>query len=48
MLFTVLLSLVAGLAFRKKFPGGALFYIAVASLIMPSIVVSLGIGLQSA
>jgi putative spermidine/putrescine transport system permease protein len=47
MLFTVLLSLGAGLAFRKKFAGSALlFYTSVASLIMPSIVVSLGIGLQ--
>ena len=47
MAFTVLLSLGAGLAFRKKFAGSALlFYTSVASLIMPSIVVSLGIGLQ--
>jgi putative spermidine/putrescine transport system permease protein len=47
MVFTVLLSLGAGLAFRKKFAGSALlFYTSVASLIMPSIVVSLGIGLQ--
>lgn len=47
MLFTVLLALGAGLAFRKKFKGsGLLFYTSVASLIMPSIVVSLGIGLQ--
>ena len=44
---TVLLSLGAGLAFRRKFSGsGTLFYTSVASLIMPSIVVSLGIGLQ--
>jgi len=47
MLFTVLLSLGAGLAFRRKFSGSAtLFYTSVASLIVPSIVVSLGIGLQ--
>jgi putative spermidine/putrescine transport system permease protein len=47
MLFTVLLSLSAGLAFRKKLVGGnVLFYVTVASLIMPSIIVSLGIGLQ--
>ena len=47
MTLTVLLSLGAGLAFRKKFTGaGLLFYTSVASLIMPSIVVSLGIGLQ--
>jgi putative spermidine/putrescine transport system permease protein len=44
---TVLFSLGAGLAFRKRFKGSTiLFYTAVASLIMPSIVVSLGIGLQ--
>ncbi len=47
MALTVLLSLLAGLAFRKKLAGGeALFYVTVASLIMPSIIVSLGIGLQ--
>ena len=47
MLVTVVLSVLAGLAFRKKLRGGdALFYVAVASLIMPSIIVSLGIGLQ--
>jgi len=44
---TVLLSLLAGLAFRKGFRGsGMLFYASVASLIMPSIIISLGIGLQ--
>jgi len=47
MLLTVVLSVLAGLAFRKRLAGGnALFYVAVASLIMPSIIVSLGIGLQ--
>jgi putative spermidine/putrescine transport system permease protein len=47
MVLTVLLSLSAGLAFRKKLVGGdLLFYVTVASLIMPSIIVSLGIGLQ--
>jgi putative spermidine/putrescine transport system permease protein len=45
MLLTVTISFLAGLAFRRRFVGaGALFYIAVASLIMPSVVVSLGIG----
>ena len=45
MLITVTLSFLAGLGFRKRFAGsGALFYVAVASLIMPSVVVSLGIG----
>ena len=44
---TVLLALSAGLAFRKRFAGGsALFLVTVASLIVPSIVVSLGIGLE--
>jgi putative spermidine/putrescine transport system permease protein len=47
MLMTMLMSVLAGLAFRKKLRGGdALFYVTVASLIMPSIIVSLGIGLQ--
>ena len=47
MASTVLCSVLAGLAFRKKLRGGnALFYVTVASLIMPSIIVSLGIGLQ--
>jgi len=47
MVLTVLLSLLAGLAYRKKLPGGTLlFYLVVASLIMPSIIVSLGIGLM--
>lgn len=47
MLLTVLFSLMAGLAFRKGFKGsGLLFYSSVASLIMPSIIISLGIGLQ--
>ena len=47
MSFTVLLSLSAGLAFRKKFFGSdLLFYTTVASLIVPSIVLSLGIALE--
>jgi len=45
MVLTVVLSFLAGLAFRTAFYGSsAVFYIAVASLIMPSVVVSLGIG----
>ena len=45
MLCTVVLSVLAGLAFRKKLSGGnTLFFVTVASLIMPSIIVSLGIG----
>jgi putative spermidine/putrescine transport system permease protein len=47
MLFTVVLSVLAGLAFRKKLAGGnGVFFVVVASLIMPSIIVSLGIGLE--
>lgn len=47
MALTVVLSVLAGLAFRKKLrAGNTLFYVTVASLIMPSIIVSLGIGLQ--
>src|SRR5947208_9482577 len=47
MILTVLLSLLAGLAFRKRFVGSnLLFYVTVASLIVPSIVTSLGIALQ--
>ena len=47
MALTVLLSMLAGLAFRNRLAGGnLLFYVTVASLIMPSIIVSLGIGLQ--
>ncbi|MFO1036883.1 MAG: ABC transporter permease [Geminicoccaceae bacterium] len=45
MVLTVLISFLAGLAFRRRFFGsGFLFYTVVASLIMPSVVVSLGIG----
>jgi putative spermidine/putrescine transport system permease protein len=46
MIVTVVVSLSAGLAFRRRFRGATvLFYLAVASLIVPSILVSLGIGL---
>ena len=47
MILTVVLSLSAGLAFRKRFRGaGVLFYVTIASLIVPSIVTSLGIALE--
>jgi putative spermidine/putrescine transport system permease protein len=47
MLLTVVVAFFAGLAFRKHFRGESLlFTVAVASLIVPSIVVSLGIGLE--
>jgi putative spermidine/putrescine transport system permease protein len=43
---TVLVSLAAGMAFRRRFPGSTvLFYLTLASLIVPSILVSLGVGL---
>jgi putative spermidine/putrescine transport system permease protein len=47
MVLTVVFSVMAGLAFRHRFRGAsALFYTAIASLIMPSIVISLGIALE--
>lgn len=47
MVLTVVFSVLAGLAFRKRLWGGnTLFFVVVASLIMPSIIVSLGIGLE--
>jgi putative spermidine/putrescine transport system permease protein len=46
MATTVVISLAAGMAFRRRFRGsGALFTLTVASLIIPSILVSLGVGL---
>jgi len=46
MVTTVVLSLAAGMAFRRRFTGsGTLFTLSVASLIIPSILVSLGVGL---
>ena len=45
MAATVVVSLLAGLAFRRRFTGASpLFYLTVASLVVPSIIVSLGIG----
>ncbi|MBA4797719.1 MAG: ABC transporter permease [Rhizobiales bacterium] len=45
MVVTVVVSLLAGLAFRRRFVGAtALFYLSVASLVVPSIIISLGIG----
>lgn len=47
MIITVVFSVAAGMAFRKGFKGAsALFYAAIASLIMPSIITSLGIALE--
>ncbi|MBL3702692.1 ABC transporter permease subunit [Sulfitobacter sp. BDSS02] len=46
MVTTVVVSVMAGLAFRKRFYGsGLLFYVAITSLVIPSILISLGIGL---
>lgn len=43
---TVLFCVSAGLGFRRRFPGsGALFYLAIASLVMPGLFVGLGISL---
>jgi putative spermidine/putrescine transport system permease protein len=44
---TTLIALCAGLAFRRKFFGATvLFYLTISSLIVPSILISLGIGLM--
>ncbi|MCH8113588.1 MAG: ABC transporter permease [Proteobacteria bacterium] len=46
MLITVVFSILAGLGFRKRFFGSsAVFYMAVASLIVPGLVLSIGGGL---
>jgi putative spermidine/putrescine transport system permease protein len=43
---TVVVAIAAGLGFRRRFPGsGIIFYLAVASLVMPSLLVGFGIGL---
>jgi putative spermidine/putrescine transport system permease protein len=47
MALTVVISVAAGMAFRRPFRGAPiLFYTAIASLIMPSIITSLGIALE--
>jgi putative spermidine/putrescine transport system permease protein len=46
MLLSITVSVLAGLAFRHRFKGsGAIFYLTIASLIVPSVLVSLGIGI---
>lgn len=46
MALTVIFSLAAGLAFRRRFIGATfIFYVTVASLIVPGLVLSIGIGL---
>ena len=44
LVITVLISVMAGFAFRRRFPGStAIFYAAIASLIVPGLVLSIGI-----
>ncbi|MDJ0629342.1 MAG: ABC transporter permease [Rhodobacter sp.] len=46
MVTTVVVSVMGGLAFRKRFAGSTvLFYLIVTSLVIPSILISLGVGL---
>jgi len=46
MVTTVIVSVMGGLAFRKRFAGSSIiFYLIVTSLVIPSILVSLGVGL---
>ncbi|WP_223476166.1 ABC transporter permease [Oricola indica] len=46
MVTTVVVSVMGGLAFRKRFPGsGIIFYLIITSLVIPSILISLGVGL---
>ena len=46
MVTTVVVSVMGGLAFRRKFAGSTfLFYLVITSLVIPSILISLGVGL---
>ncbi|MBE9182160.1 ABC transporter permease [Oculatella sp. LEGE 06141] len=46
MAVTVVVALMAGLAFRQKFKGSSfIFYLTISSLIVPSVLISLGIGI---
>jgi putative spermidine/putrescine transport system permease protein len=46
MVVTVVVSVLAGMAFRRRFIGATvLFYLIIASLVIPSILISLGVGL---
>ena len=46
MVTTVVVSVMGGLAFRRRFTGStALFYLIITSLVIPSILISLGVGL---
>jgi len=45
-IITVVVAVAGGLAFRRPFPGaGIVFYLVIASLVMPSLLVGFGIGL---
>jgi putative spermidine/putrescine transport system permease protein len=47
LVLTVVFSVMAGVAFRRRFVGSTLvFYMAIASLIMPGLLISLGVGLM--
>jgi putative spermidine/putrescine transport system permease protein len=46
LLLSLIVSVLAGLAFRNRFKGAnAIFYLTISSLIVPSVLVSLGIGI---
>ncbi len=46
MVITVVVSLMGGMAFRRRFHGSSLvFYLIITSLIIPSILISLGVGI---
>ncbi len=46
MVTTVVISVMGGMAFRKRFAGSTvLFYLIITSLVIPSILISLGVGL---
>ncbi|PRY26307.1 putative spermidine/putrescine transport system permease protein [Aliiruegeria haliotis] len=46
MVTTIVVSVMGGLAFRKRFAGSTvIFYLVITSLVIPSILVSLGVGL---
>ncbi|WFE88008.1 ABC transporter permease [Roseibium porphyridii] len=46
MITTVVVSVMGGLAFRKRFPcSSVIFYLIITSLVIPSILISLGVGL---
>jgi putative spermidine/putrescine transport system permease protein len=46
-MLTVFMSVAGAMAFRRRFPGaGLIFYVVIASLVMPSLLVGFGIGLS--